>query len=73
MANGVDVKLPEEAPAKALKAFSELEQKAGLSARGVLAIDLRIPDRVIVRLTEEAAAQHAESVAQRIKKAGGKV
>jgi cell division protein FtsQ len=71
--NGVDVKLPEDAPGRALKAFAQLEKESGLSQRGVLSVDLRILDRVIVRLTEEAAASHAESVTQRIRKAGGKV
>ena len=71
--NGVDIKLPEEGAEAALKSFAALEKSAALSSRAVLAIDLRIPDRVVVRLTEEAAAQHAETMSARIKKAGGKV
>lgn len=71
--NGVDVKLPEEGAEAALKAFSNLEHAAHISGRAVLAIDLRIPDRVIVRLTEEAAAQHAETMTAKIKKMGGRV
>lgn len=72
LANGVDVKLPEQNPERALRTFARLEAEAKLSERGLLSIDLRIPDRVIVRLTEEAAAQHAETAAARIKKAGGR-
>jgi cell division protein FtsQ len=73
LVNGVEIKLPEEAPEKALKAFAALERDAALSSRAILAVDLRIPDRVIVRLTEEAAAQHANHVAEKVKKMGGKV
>ena len=58
---------------EALKTFAEIEKQHGLSTRAILAVDLRVPDRVVVRLTEEAAAQHNESVVQRIKKAGGRV
>ncbi|CAN1543342.1 FtsQ Cell division septal protein [Rhabdaerophilaceae bacterium] len=71
--NGVDLFLPEERAAEALKAFWAIEQTSRISERAVLAIDLRLPDRLVVRLTEEGAAQHAETVVQRIKKMGGKV
>jgi cell division protein FtsQ len=71
--NGIDLRLPELGAVEALKAFAKIEKETALSQRAVLAIDLRVPDRVIVRLTEEAAASHAESVTARIKKAGGRV
>lgn len=71
--NGVDLKLPEEGAEEALRRFWALEKEHGLSERAVLAIDLRLPDRIALRLTEEAAAQHAEDVAARIKKLGGRV
>jgi cell division protein FtsQ len=73
LANGVDLRLPEEGAAEALRRFVALEKDHQLSERAVLAIDLRLPDRIALRLTEEAAAQHAEAVAARIKKLGGKV
>ena len=38
----------------------------------VLAIDLRLPDRITVRLTEEAAASHAEAIQEKIRKWGRK-
>lgn len=70
--NGVDIKLPELDAAKALKTFATLDREQGLSKRGVLAIDLRLPDRVTVRLTEEASGTFAESIQQKIKRWGGK-
>lgn len=71
--NGVDLLLPEEGAAEALAAFWAIEKEAKISERAVLAIDLRLKDRIVLRLTEEAAAGHAESVVARIKKAGGRV
>lgn len=73
LVNGVEIKLPEDEPEKALRAFAALERDAAISSRAVLTIDLRIPDRVVVRLTEEAAAQHANGIAEKVKKMGGKV
>ncbi len=72
LVNGVDILLPELAPEAALKTFAAIERADGLTKRAVLAIDLRLPDRITVRLTEEAAASHAEGIAQKIKKWGGK-
>jgi cell division protein FtsQ len=71
--NGIDIRLPETGAIEALQAFAKVEKATGLSNRAILAIDLRVPERIIVRLTEEAAAQHAETVTARIKKAGGRV
>lgn len=70
--NGVDVKLPEGDPRAALKTFAALESAHSLSQRGVLAIDMRVPDRVDVRLTEEAASQYRDGLQVKIKKWGGK-
>ncbi len=72
LVNGVDIKLPELAPEAALKTFAVIERAEGLTKRAVLAIDLRLPDRITVRLTEEAAAAHAETIQQKVKKWGGK-
>lgn len=70
--NGIDIKLPEVAPDAALKAFAKVEREQGITKRAVLAVDLRLSDRVTVRLTEEAAATFAETIQQKIKKWGGK-
>ena len=60
--NGVDVRLPELGVAEALARLIKLEQEQNLLGKDVIAIDLRMPDRVVVRLTEEAAAARAESL-----------
>ncbi|MGU3666549.1 cell division protein FtsQ/DivIB [Methylobacterium sp. A49B] len=66
--DGVDVRLPESDPAAALARLVRFEREAGLLEKDIIAVDLRMPDRLVVRLTEEAAAARAE--AQKAKKKG---
>jgi len=66
--DGVDVRLPETDPAAALARLVRFEREAGLLEKDIIAVDLRMSDRVVVRLTEEAAAARAE--AQKAKKKG---
>jgi cell division protein FtsQ len=60
MNNGTDVRLPEEGATVAVARLARLERDQKILEKDVLAIDLRMPDRVVVRLTEEAAAAHVE-------------
>ena len=53
--NGIDIRLPEENPGVALQRLAQLERDHRLLARDIAAIDLRQSDRLIVRMTEEAA------------------
>lgn len=59
--DAVDVRLPESGPAAALARLVDLERTGRILEKDVIAIDLRLPDRVVVRLTEEAAAARAEA------------
>ncbi len=54
---GIDVRLPESDAEAAFGRLAALEAKDHLFARDIVMIDLRLPDRVIVRLSPEAA-QH---------------
>ncbi len=47
--NGVDVKLPETGIAAAWRRLAEAERRHGLLDRGIVSIDLRLPDRLVVR------------------------
>ena len=58
--NGVDVRLPEENGAAAWLELAALQRQHGLIDRDLTAIDLRQPDRLIVRLTPEAAARRRD-------------
>jgi cell division protein FtsQ len=62
MANGIDIRLPEEGATDAVARLARLERDQNLLEKDVLAIDLRIPDRTVVRLTEEAASAHADAI-----------
>lgn len=55
---GIDVHLPELDPAAAWTQLASIEREHGLLDRGVLTIDLRLPDRLLVRTvpTEEGTA-----------------
>jgi len=71
MTNGVTVKLPEVNPTGALEALARLQREARILDKDVMFIDLRIPDRASVRLTEEAAAAREAQLAPRKSKSGG--
>lgn len=53
--NGVEVNLPEEGAAEAWGRLAELEARQDLTDKDIVAIDLRLPDRLVVRMTPEAA------------------
>ncbi|NNG04325.1 MAG: FtsQ-type POTRA domain-containing protein, partial [Inquilinus sp.] len=52
--SGIDVRLPEDGLDAALQRLSELEAKSGLFDRDILAIDLRLEDRLAVQVTPAA-------------------
>lgn len=60
--NGVDVKLPEVGVEAALAELVTLETKYKLLARDIQAVDLRLPDRVTVQLSEQAAGDKGIAV-----------
>ncbi len=53
---GIEVQLPEAAPEHALQRLVELDRSKKLLTRDIVKVDLRLPDRVTVRLSDEAAA-----------------
>jgi cell division protein FtsQ len=69
--NGMDIRLPEEKPGEAIAALIELDRDKKLLSRDILAVDMRIPDRVTVRLSDEAAAARAEAIKDKLKKRKG--
>ncbi len=59
--NGIDVRLPEADVEQALATLVKLDRDKKLISRNITAIDLRLPDRVTVRLSEDAAAARDEA------------
>lgn len=55
--NGITVRLPEEGAPAALAELVRLDDESGLLSRDIAAVDLRLEDRVVVRLSEDAAVR----------------
>ena len=58
--NGVDVKLPETNPTAAWLELARLDREQGVLKRDLSAIDLRLPDRMVVRLAPDAKPTSAK-------------
>ncbi len=72
LANGIDVRLPERNVEAALDTLATLDRDKSLLTRDITAVDLRLPDRVTVRLSDAAArAREAPSSERKIKRKGG--
>jgi cell division protein FtsQ len=69
--NGVEVLLPEKDPASAIVAVVAIDAQSQILSRDVAAVDLRLNDRLVVRLTEngevarEAVLQEREKLAKK--------
>jgi cell division protein FtsQ len=57
--NAIDVLLPEENPAAAWARLSELERSSKLLKRDVQTIDMRLPDRLVLRVHTAPATEAA--------------
>lgn len=53
--NGIDVRLPEENISAALTRLDDFQREHALLDRDVVAVDLRVPDRLIVRVGRDSA------------------
>jgi cell division protein FtsQ len=70
MDNGVEIDLPESDPEGVIARLAHMEHDGHILEKDILSVDLRIPGRVVVRLTEDAAATRAASLASKTKKKG---
>jgi cell division protein FtsQ len=53
--DGLDIRLPEHDVGNALASLSQLDQEDHLFSRDIVAIDMRLPDRLTVQLSDDAA------------------
>ena len=60
--NGIDVRLPETDVEAALATLTRLDAEKKLFTRDVTSVDLRLPDRLSVRLSDDAAAAREEAL-----------
>jgi cell division protein FtsQ len=68
--NGIDVRLPETDIEAALATLVDLDRDKKLLSRDIAAVDLRLPDRVTVRLSDEAAQAREDALKPKKKKGG---
>ena len=59
--DGLDIRLPENDVADALATLSTLDKEDHLFSRDIVAVDMRLPDRLTVQLSEDAAKAREES------------
>jgi cell division protein FtsQ len=70
--NGTDVLLPEGQEAAAITRLAELQAKQGLMDRPLVAIDLRLPDKLVLRLPPAPPGQQpAEQQGQKSRSGRG--
>jgi cell division protein FtsQ len=69
--NGIDVRLPDANIEQALATLSRLDREKSLMTRDIVTVDLRLPDRVTVRLSDAVAEKREEAFKKTTKKKGG--
>jgi cell division protein FtsQ len=67
LAEAVEIMLPENDPAAALARLDEVDASSQLLSRDIAAVDLRVPGRFVVRLTEEATTAREAMLKEREK------
>ncbi|BDA85582.1 cell division protein FtsQ [Aureimonas sp. SA4125] len=65
--NGMTVRLPEEGAIEAAADVSRMDRELGLLSRDILVVDMRIEDRVVVRLTPDALVRRDAAMKERMK------
>jgi cell division protein FtsQ len=58
--DGLDIRLPENEVGNALAALSTLDKEDKLFSRDIVAVDMRLPDRLTVQLSDDAAKAREE-------------
>jgi cell division protein FtsQ len=69
--NGLDIRLPETEIERALDNLVALDREKKILSRDLTAIDMRLPDRLTVRLSDEAAAAREQALKEKKKRKGG--
>jgi cell division protein FtsQ len=69
--DGLDVRLPENDVGNALAALSRMDREDRLFSRDIVAVDMRLPDRLTVQLSEDAAKAREELFKDKKKKKAG--
>lgn len=65
LTNGVVVKLPEVEPIEAAAELVRMDRDTQVLSRDIVSVDLRVPDRVVVKLTPEAKERRDAALKER--------
>ncbi|MET4386475.1 cell division protein FtsQ [Bradyrhizobium sp. F1.4.3] len=69
--DGLDIRLPEQDVGNALAALSKLDKDDKLFSRDIVAVDMRLPDRLVVQLSDDAAKAREDQFKDKKKKKAG--
>src|SRR6185437_649285 len=69
--DGLDIRLPENDVGNALATLSRLDKEDRLFSRDIVAIDMRLPDRLTVQLSNDAAKAREDQIKKSAKKKPG--
>jgi cell division protein FtsQ len=69
--DGLDIRLPEHDVSNALATLSKLDQEDHLFSRDIVAIDMRLTDRLTVQLSDDAAKAREDQLKKSTKKKTG--
>ena len=65
--NGVTIRLPEEGAVEALAEVARMDRENGLLSRDILAVDMRLDDRMVIKLTPDALVRRNAALKEREK------
>jgi len=69
--DGLDIRLPENDVGNALAALSKFDREDRLFSRDIVAVDMRLPDRLTVQLSDDTAKSREELFKKQQKKKAG--
>jgi cell division protein FtsQ len=69
--DGLDIRLPENDVGNALATLSRLDKEDHLFSRDIVAIDMRLADRLTVQLSDDAAKAREDQIKKTLKKKPG--
>jgi len=65
--NGVMIRLPEDKPVEALAEIARMDRENGLLSRDIAAVDMRLDDRMVIKLTPDALVRRNARLEEREK------
>ncbi|MEF2074224.1 cell division protein FtsQ/DivIB [Consotaella aegiceratis] len=65
--NGVTIRLPEKNPVEAAAEVMRMDKEEGLLGRDIMAVDMRIEDQMIIKLTPDAVVRRKAALKEREK------